>query len=157
MNRRNRKKRLAKQAAQPTVTPNEAAGGGRNCPGRKEDREAPQEALLDMLEHGADQLQRLQRLLAKSDDPAMEMLVSLHRRIVLGLCARTDDPKVMLQLAGSAMKLLLAWKRIEEKRKDREFAERKFQKEQAGRCRDGSSGGLREETHEQIQNTLNLI
>jgi hypothetical protein len=149
MNRRIRKKRLAMQATQAWPQPLSA----------RKDAEAPQEALLDMLEHGAVQLQRLERLLAKSKDPGMEMLVHLHRRIVLGLSARTDDPKVMLQLAGSTMKLLLAWARIEEKRKDRDLAERKFQDKQAARGRDetGAKSGIKPETQDHIQGILHLL
>jgi hypothetical protein len=149
MNRRNRRKRMAAQAAQETL----------RRPAARENREAPQEALLDLLEQGGAHLQRLEKLLATSRDPGLEALVSLHRRFVLGLCARTDDPKVMLQLAGSTMKLLLAWARIEEKRRDRDLAERKFNAEQASRARDsqGASGGLAPETLEKIQGELRLI
>ena len=65
----------------------------------------------------------------------------------------------MIHLAGSTMKLLLAWARIEEKRKDRDLAERKFHDKQAARSRDenGAKSGIRPETQDHIQGILNLL
>jgi hypothetical protein len=149
MNQRNRKKRLKLRPSQATPAPLAADKAG----------EAPQEAVLEMLEHGAADLRRMERLLAENNEPGMEQLVSLHRRLVLGLCARTDDPETMLQLADSAMKLLIGWARIEEKRKDREFAERKFKEQQTARARDAKAAdsGLPPELLQEIQRELNLF
>jgi hypothetical protein len=128
---------------------------------RKRRSNALEEQLLDQIEFAGDQCLKLDRAFRKSPAPVIDILLKVHRVLILKLNNQANvDPKLMA-LASSAFKPLFEWARIDLKREEFEDAklERRNETElkRAAEQRDATRDGLRPETLEQIEKELRLL
>jgi hypothetical protein len=127
---------------------------------------SPQEArerLLEQLSQDSGLCQEIQSLLQKHPGPELEAIMQLHRVLVLKLSAEAQAAPELLGLVNTLMKPLIDWARLEETRKQRELAEKKYRDEQASqqaaRAREqrGPEQALQPETLKKIERELNLF
>jgi len=135
----------------------------RNCkPG---DHQAHQTKLLDQIRRGAALCREIERNLAGNPAPELETLIKLFRVIILKLSLEASAAPDLLKLVNDLMKPVLDWARLQEKRKDREFAEHKYQEQTAAqqaareKAKTDASGenALSPETLEKIERELKLF
>ena len=145
------------------------AGQGRESANRvrvvleQKTRDDFQNRLLEQIAQSARVCERIETELRKHPAPELEMMIKLHRVFMLDLALKPDLSPEWLKLANALMKPALDWARLEEKRKDRELAEKKHrdQLEAAKETRQkelaGAAGGLTAETLRRIEQELNLL
>lgn len=135
----------------------------RSC--NRRGHQALQTKLLDQISRGAAQCREIERNLAGNPAPELETLIKLFRVIILKLSVEANVAPDLLKLVNALMKPVLDWARLEEKRKEREFAEHKHHEqtaaERAAREKAGSDAGgenaLSPQTLEKIERELKLF
>jgi hypothetical protein len=122
-----------------------------------------QERLLDLLEQAGQQCRELELAYGKEPAPSVELLLNLHRTMVLDFAVRATADPDLLKWVKELMRPVMDWAHVEEKRKDRALAERKhndqyeLRKAERG-LRDGQAGdAIRPETLTQIEHELKLL
>ena len=113
--------------------------------------------------HGAELCDQVQTLLRNKPGPELETIIQLHRVLVLKLSAEAQGAPELLKLVNILMKPLLDWARLEESRKERELAEKKYrdqlEAQQAGKQEEQRDPDqpLRPATLEKIERELHLF
>jgi hypothetical protein len=131
---------------------------------RQPSQEALQAQLLARIANGARQCREVEAEFGRNPAPSVETLIKIHRVLVLKLSNQANlDPDALRQVT-ELMKPVMEFARLEEKRKDRELAERKHQEllaaRDAARAKTEtaeSAHALRQETLEKIEHELNLF
>lgn len=124
---------------------------------------SPEEAqarLLDRMTHAAKLCHEVEALLRKEPGPELETIIQLHRVLVLKLSAEAQGAPELLKLVNILMKPLMDWARLEESRKERELAEKKYADEletQKTAEERGPGQALRPVTLEKIEHELHLF
>lgn len=135
----------------------------RNCkPGAGR---ALQQKLLSQIRRGAALCREIERNLTGNPAPELETLIKLFRVIILKLSLEANAAPDLLKLVNDLMKPVLDWARLEEKRKEREFAEHKYQEQTAAqqaareKAKNDASGenALSPQTLERIERELKLF
>jgi len=97
--------------------------------------------------------------------PELETLIKLHRVIILQLSAQMNSNPDAVRWVTALMKPVMDWARLQEQRRERELAERKYrdqvEAQKAALEREvnaaKSGGGLSLETLEKIERELKLM
>src|SRR5262249_26365541 len=126
---------------------------------------ALQEKLLEQISRGAALCREIERGLAGNPAPALETLIKLFRVLILKMSVEANLAPDVLKVVNDLMKPVLDWARLEEKRKEREFAEHKYQEQVAAqqsaraKASQEASGesALSPETLEKIERELKLF
>ena len=129
------------------------------------DWERRREQVLNQIAAGARHCGQLEEQFGKNPPPELEILIKLHRVIILQLSAQMHSNPDAVRSVTTLMKPVMDWARLEEKRKDRELAEQKYrdeveaQKSEAERedREANKEGGLSPETLEKIERELKLM
>jgi hypothetical protein len=120
-----------------------------------------QEQLLERIASAAERCAELERQLRKHPAPELETLIKLHRVLIFKFSLEAEVAPELLGLVRDLMKPVMEWAQLEEKRKQRKFAERRHRErtraEKAAREGQNAGGGLRPETLERIQRELKLF
>ena len=124
-----------------------------------------QEKLLNQISRGAALCAEVERRLAGNPAPELETLIRLFRVIILKLSVEANFAPDLLKLVNDLIKPVLDWARLEEKRKEREFAEHKHQEQTAAqqaareKSKNDATGenALSPETLEKIERELKLF
>jgi len=123
-----------------------------------------QERVLDQIAEAARLCHELREHFAAHPAPEMDTIVKLHRVLLLKLSAQTDLAPELLDLVKELIKPVMDWERLEEKRKERELAEKKYrdqvEAQRAAAAREGegpAAGALTTETLEKIEQELRLL
>ena len=118
--------------------------------------------LARFAEVGAD-CRELERLFGANPPPELETLLKLHRVLALKFSLGAETSPDLLKYVKELMTPVMEWARLQEKRKDRELAERKHreQLELQKSAREVREGGgvdaLTPETLSRIERELNLL
>ena len=120
---------------------------------------------LAMVKRGARQCRLLEKALADGGAPELELLIKLHRSLILNLSTQGEKAPNLLRLAAELMKPVLGWASLQEKRRIRELAEQKYrdqvaaQKAAIERAINAAkaSGGISQETLEHVERELKLL
>ena len=136
---------------------------GRWWAARKAGREA--ELLLDMIARGARQCRELERELGKTAAPELELLIQLHRALILKLTTEANAAPALLSAVADLMKPVMDWARLEEKQRLRRFAEKKYRNQVAAQKAAiereiraaKATGGISPETLERVERELRLL
>ncbi len=137
------------------------ASGAKSGTSPEETRQQLQEALLAQVSQSGTLCSELERELSRNPPPELETLIALHRVLVLKLSLEANVSPAVFRALGDLMKPVMEWARLQEKRKDRELAERKHRdsvearKAAAGERREGDA--LTPETLQKIQSELKLF
>jgi hypothetical protein len=124
-----------------------------------------QEKLLGQISDGAALCAEIERRLAGHPAPELETLIKLYRVIILKLSVEANVAPELLKLVNDLIKPVLDWARLEEKRKEREFAEQRYRaqaaaqeasREKEKKDADGENA-LTPETLEKIERELKLF
>jgi len=148
-----------RRKARTPLSPAEAASG-EAAPGESLQ---VQERLLDQLAQGAKLCQDVERQLRQYPAPELQTIIQLHRSLVLKLSVEAQADPDLFKLVSTLMKPVMDWARLEEKRRDRELAERRYrdqaaaQKAAADKARPDRGEALRPETLERIERELHLF
>jgi hypothetical protein len=127
------------------------------------EREGPrtQEWLLEQIARGARQCREVERQLRRHPAPEVETLIKLYRVLILRFSLEAEAAPELLKLVNDLMKPVLEWGRLEEKRKERQLAERKYRDQvetrKAAETRAAKGDTLTPETLEKIERELNLL
>jgi hypothetical protein len=123
-----------------------------------------QERVLDQIGEAARLCRELEQHFAGHPAPELGTIIKLHRVLLLKLSAQTDLAPELLDMVKELIKPVMDWERLEEKRKDRELAEKKYQDQveaqKAAAAREGqgpAAGALTTETLEKIEQELSLL
>jgi hypothetical protein len=124
-----------------------------------------QQRLLNQINRGAALCAEVERRLAGNPAPELEMLIKLFRVIILKLSVDANLAPDLLKLVNDLIKPVLDWARLEEKRKEREFSERKYHEQAAAQQADrvkeqkaaNGENALTPETLEKIERELKLF
>lgn len=120
-----------------------------------------QQAILDQISSGAALCLEIERQLAGNPAPGLETLIKLYRVIILKLSVEANVAPGLLKLVNDLMKPVIDWERLEEKRKDREFAEQKHRdhvaQAAAEKAGPASEKALTPETLKKIEHELKLF
>ena len=135
----------------------------KNC--KSGDQQARQAKLLDQISRGAALCREIEAKLARNPAPELETLIKLCRVLILKLSLEVNQAPRLLKLVNDLMKPVLDWARLEEKRKEREFAEHKYHEQTAAeraarekaRSEAGGEKALSPETLEKIERELKLF
>ena len=130
-------------------------------PKHPKSRRQVQEKLLEQISYGTSLCAQIERQLAAHPAPELETLIKLYRVIILKLSLEADVAPELLNLANDLMKPVIDWARLEEKRKEREFAEKRRHDElaageQSRRVAEGENA-LTAETLQKIERELKLF
>ena len=129
------------------------------------DWERRREQLLNQIAAGARHCGQLEEHFGKNPPPELETLIKLHRVIILQLSAQMHSNPDAVRSVTTLMKPVMDWARLQEQRRERELAERKYrdqvEAQKAALEREvnaaKSGGGLSPETLEKIERELNLM
>ena len=131
---------------------------------RQRTQENLQTQLLAQIASGARQCREVEAEFGRNPAPSVETLIKIHRVLVLKLSNQANLAPDALRHVTELMKPVMEWARLEEKRKDRELAERKHQEllaaRKAARAQSEtteSAHALKQETLEKIEHELNLF
>jgi hypothetical protein len=128
-----------------------------------ETRRERQEKLLRQISEGAALCLKIEGRLAGNPAPELETLIKLCRIIILKLSVEANVAPELLKLVNDLMKPVLDWARLEEKRKEREFAEQRYRDQAAAqeanreREKKEDESALTPETLEKIERELKLF
>jgi hypothetical protein len=103
-----------------------------------------------------------EKAFVRNPPPELEMVVKLCRALLLRFVTQAGKDPACVKIVTDLFKPVMDYARLEEKRKDRELAERKYQdlaqERERARKRDGEDKpGLTPETLEKIERELNLF
>jgi hypothetical protein len=123
------------------------------------------EKLLEQIALSAKQCQELERQFGQSPPPELETLIKLHRVLLFRLSTGADKATSLLRAVTDLMKPLLSWAGLEEKRRERDLAERKYRDQVAAHkaaierelAAGKASGGINPETQERLERALRLL
>ena len=136
------KARLAKQAEPP-------------------DRPLSRGELLEQITAAAKQCQKVEHEFGNNPAPELETLIKVYRVILLQISAGTDCNPETVRLVSSLMKPVVDWARLQEQRKERKLAEKKYRDQKAALERElkaaKTPGGLKPATMEEIEAKLRLV
>jgi hypothetical protein len=121
--------------------------------------------LLALVARGAGQCQALEKALAAGRTPELELLIKLHRTLILDLCTQATESPALLSRVADLMKPVLGWAALEEKRRIRELAEQKYRDlvaaQKAAIEREinaaKASGGISPDTLQRVEQELKLL
>lgn len=120
-----------------------------------------EERLLEQIGRGGKLCREIETQLRQHPSPELETIIKLHRVMVLRLSSEAQAVPEMFKLVSGLMKPLMEWARLEEQRKTRELAERKYQDEvaaqEAAKGQEGPGTALKTETLEKIEHELKLF
>ncbi len=123
--------------------------------------ESRQQELLERIAAGAQECQELERLFGQHPPPELELLLKLHRVLILKFTLEAEGAPEMIKLVKDLMRPVVDWAQVQEQRRRRELAEQKYRDEAAARkataLRPGQDEGLRPETLKQIERELKLL
>jgi hypothetical protein len=123
---------------------------------RKQRAKALRETMLEQISQAAEQCAAVEAAFDKNPPPAVVTLINLHRVLVLKLSNEANGlTPAMVHLATSALRPLLDWQQLEDKRRELELEE-KEEKLAAEEKAATNEGGLRPETLEKIERELGL-
>lgn len=122
----------------------------------------PEEALLERLGRGADYCRKVEEHLAVCAGPELDAIMKLHRLIILKLSTQAEEKPALWEVLKDLMKPVMDWARLQEQRKERELAEKKYhdQAEAAkaeAAAKDNPDATLKPETLERIELELKLL
>lgn len=83
--------------------------------------------LLGRISSGARAAKEIEKQFAKDAPPELETLIKLHRVLIMNLAVKADTQPELIELVTSAMKPVLEWVKVQEKRADRELEREKFE------------------------------
>ena len=120
-----------------------------------------QEKLLAQISYGAELCAQAERRLAAHPAPELETLIKVYRVLILKLSLEANVAPKMLKLVSTLMKPVMDWAQLEEKRKEREFAQQKHREQlatdQENKRENAGKDGLTPETLEKIERELKLF
>jgi hypothetical protein len=124
-----------------------------------------QESLLAQITSGARQCKDVETQFAATPAPELETLIKLHRVLIMKLSTQANADPSLVETIFFMMKNVLEYSKIQEKRKDREFAESKYrdkvleQKQKIESALESSKGkgGLTAETLKTIEEAAALL
>ncbi len=127
----------------------------------KQTRRELQEKVLEQISYGSDLCEELNRNFTEKQTPELELLIKLFRVLILKLSVQANAEPGQARLASDLVRPVLEWARLEEKRKEREFAEKKYRDQLAAadKATPGATGenGLKPETLRRIERELKLF
>jgi hypothetical protein len=123
------------------------------------------EELLDVIHRSAHQCLRLEKAFADGRTPDLELLIQIHRVLLLNLSADASVEPAILDRLTRVMKTILSWACLHEKRRIRELNEQKYRDQVAAQkaaierelnaAKD--SGGISPQTLERVERELKLL
>lgn len=113
-----------------------------------------QTEFLDLIVRTARQKHKLERSLGRGA-PGLETLIQAHRVLVLKFSQESTITPELLQRVKDLMKPVMEWARLEEQRKRRELAERRY-RDLIEAERAAAAGGISPATMDHFQTLLNL-
>ncbi len=120
-----------------------------------------QNALVTQIADAAHQCQQVEAEFSRHPAPPLETLVKLHHVIILKLSAQANVVPTFLSLITDLMKPVMQWARLEEKKKLREFAQKKYRDQlhaQGAASADAAGkNALTDDTLEKIERELHLF
>jgi hypothetical protein len=120
-----------------------------------------QECVLEQIADGAKLCQAVERQLGQHAAPELQTIIQLHRSLVLKLSVQAEADPGLFHLVSTLMRPVIEWARLEEKRKDRELAEKKYRDQVAAQKSEKEQSGhgeaLSSATLEKIERELNLF
>ena len=124
-----------------------------------------QEKLLEQIAEGAGLCEALEQRFAGNPAPELDLLIKVCRLLVLKFSLEAETSPAVLRLLSDLIKPVMDWARLEEKRKEREFAEQKYREQTAAQRtadekekREASGeNALKSETLQQIERELKLF
>jgi len=139
----------------------------RKRPSPTPEPEAGQETVLDQIAQGARLCGEIEGQFGKNPPPELETLLKLHRVLILKFSLEANASQDLLRLVRDLMKPVMDWAQLQEKRKLRELAERKYrdqaEAQQAARAKEkqgagaGDGAALTSDTLTQIERELQLL
>jgi len=91
--------------------------------------EAELERLLAGIARGSGICAKVNQQLAKHPGPSLTTLIELHRTMILNLTLKAEVDPEAFEMVIKLMRPVMDWERLEEKRKERELADRRRQDE----------------------------
>jgi hypothetical protein len=85
-----------------------------------------QERLLNQIASGSQHLQKVEATLAKNPAPELETLIKLHRVLIMKLSTMANVDAELFEIVSSAMKPVMKFAELQEKKASREFDKEKF-------------------------------
>lgn len=123
--------------------------------------EVPAEMLLERLGEGAKYCRQVEEQLLKHAGPELDTIMRLHRLIILKLSTRAEAQPELWDVLKDLMKPVMDWARLQESRKEREFAEQKYrdqvEAEQREENKRPEDSALSPKTLENIEFELKLL
>jgi hypothetical protein len=125
-----------------------------------------EEQLFALIAGGAKQCRKLEEAVANGNTPELELLIQIHRSLILNLCAKgCEEAPHWLRLATDLMKPVLGWASLQEKRRIRELNEQKYRDQVAAQKAAierelnaaKASGGINPQTLERVERELKLL
>jgi hypothetical protein len=116
-----------------------------------------QRRLLEMIAEAGQQCRAIETEFGRQAPPELETLIKVHRALVLKLSTQANLAPETLKLVTALMKPVMEWARLQEKRREREFAERKYQDQRAAEQSAGAGESVRPATMEKIERELRLF
>jgi len=153
------RRNLKSRSRPPGADPVEADGSSVDKP------QELQEKLLDQIAEGAGFCAALERRFGENPAPELELLIKLCRVLLLKFSLEANKSPAMLRLLSDLVKPVMDWARLEEKRKEREFAEQKYREQSAAQRATSEKeqqdalgeNALKSETLEKIERELKLF
>jgi hypothetical protein len=120
-----------------------------------------QQWLLAQIAQGARQCRQIERQFRRHPAPELETLIKLCRVLILKFSLEAEAGPEFLERVNDLTRLVLEWGRLEEKRKERRLAERKYRDQvkahKSAAAREDGDDTLTPETLRKIERELNLL
>lgn len=128
-------------------------------------RARQEESLLGQIASGARQCQAVEQAFGSNPPPELETIIKLQRVLIMKLSVAANADPELIELVARLTKPTMEYAKLQEKRMERELAERKYRdlvaEKKAAMEREisnaKSSGGLTAETLEKIERELKLL
>ena len=124
---------------------------------RTREQRALQKQFFSMLKEAGQQCRAIEEEFGRLPAPELETLIKVHRSMVLKLSMQANLTPEALVMVSTLMKPVLEWGRLEEKRRDREFAERKHEEQKAAQHAAKTGNALRTDTRKKIERSMKLL
>lgn len=123
-----------------------------------------QDTVRDQIAESALLCEEIEGQFDKNPPPELETLLKLHRVLILKFSLEANASQDLLRLVRDLMKPVMDWAQLQEKRKLRELAERKYHDQaealkaaQAKEKQAGDAAALTPDTLSQIERELQLL
>jgi hypothetical protein len=117
--------------------------------------------LLEQLSRGALQCQEAERRLKGLQGPELETIIKLYRVLIMKFSLEAETAPELFKLAKDLMRPVMEWARLQEQRREHDFAEQKYRDQQAtqraARTREEGGDALTPETLARIERELKLL